>query len=72
MEPEDRRKHGAVALDGRDTEASGRPQPAEEIGNFGKGWARHRMTMGAAPRTVDRPFKLVDLARGWTARQRGL
>ena len=41
VEPEDHRKHGAVALDGRDTEASGRPQPAEEIGHLGNGWARH-------------------------------
>ena len=62
VEPEDRRKHGAVALDGRDTEAPSRQQPAEEIGHLGKGQARDRVTMGAAPRPADRPLMLVQFA----------
>ena len=72
VEPEDRREHGTVALDGRDTEALGRQQPAEKIGHLGKGWARHRVTNGVAPRAVHQPLKLIQLARERTTRQRSL
>ena len=34
MEPEDRREHGAVALDRGYTVGFGRPQPAEEVGHL--------------------------------------
>ena len=45
VEREDRREHGAVTLDGGNTEALGRPQPTEKISHLGKGRARHRVTM---------------------------
>ena len=72
VKPEGRRQHGAVALDGRDTEASGRPQPVKKIGNLRKGWMRNRMTMRMAPGTVNHPLELVVGTRRWTARQGSL
>ena len=59
MKAEDRRQHRAVATDRRDTKASGRPQPAQNIGHLRKGMAGDRMTMRMAPRSVNRPFELV-------------
>ena len=72
VEPEDRRQHGAVTLDGRHTEALGRPQPAKELRNLRKGRTRNRMAMGTAPGTVHRPIEVVVGARRWTARQGSL
>ena len=59
MKAEDRRPHRAVATDGRDAKASGRPQPSEEISHFRQGRARDRMAMRRAPRLVNRPAELV-------------
>ena len=71
MEAENRRQHRAVATDGGDAKASGRPQPSEEVSYLRQRRARDRMSMRMAPGTVHRPAELVCGARGWSARQRG-
>ena len=63
MEAEDRRQHRAVATDGRDAKASGRPQPSEEVSHLRQRRARRnghengtkigRQTSGAGKRRAN-------------------
>ena len=55
-EPEHRGEHRSIALDGRDTKASNRAEPPEEIRHLGEGRPRDGVPLRAAPGPVNRPL----------------
>ena len=72
LEPKNRRQHGAVAPDGRNSQILRGAEPAKKFCHLRQRWTGDRMPVRVAPGTVNLPLKLVSLARGWSSRQGSL